>query len=134
MTEGSKKVLIVDDDVDFVQANKVALEASGFDVIVSADSRGAAEMAGAEKPDLIILDLMMEQMYSGFSVLESLRAHHGTERIPIIMASAVTTETGFRIDQGGVKPEWLDVVEFVNKPIDPVELARKVASILEQGN
>jgi hypothetical protein len=42
----------------------------------------------------------------------------------------VTTETGFRIDEGGCKPEWLQVVRFVNKPIDPVELARMIAFTL----
>lgn len=126
-----KKVLIVDDDVDFLEANRVALEASGFEVITAPDSREGVRMAEAEIPDLIILDLMMERLYAGFSAVEALHAHEQTRDIPIIMVSGVTTETGFRIDAEGEKPEWLRVVEFVNKPIDPVELARKVAGILE---
>ena len=131
MSDQAKKILIVDDDVDFIQANKVALEAMGFEVITATDSRHGVELAEHEKPDLITLDLMMEKMYSGFSVLETLNAHEATAGIPIIMISAVTTETGFRVDTDGAKPEWLDVVEFVHKPIDPVDLARKAASILE---
>ncbi len=131
MSDQAKKILIVDDDVDFIQANKVALESMGFEVITATDSRQGVELAAQEKPDLITLDLMMENMYSGFSVVEALNAHEETAGIPIIMISAVTTETGFRVDTGGQKPEWLDVVEFVHKPIDPVDLAKKVASILE---
>lgn len=131
MSDQAKKILIVDDDVDFIQANKVALESMGFEVITATDSRQGVELAEQEKPDLITLDLMMEQMYSGFSVVEALNAHEETAGIPIIMISAVTTETGFRVDTGGQKPAWLDVVEFVHKPIDPVDLAKKAASILE---
>jgi len=134
MSDRPSKVLIVDDDVDFISANKVALEATGFEVISATDSRTGVELAEAEGPDLILLDLMMERLYSGFSVVEALLAHEQTAHIPIIMVSAVTTETGFRVDEGGKTPEWLKVVEFVNKPIDPVELARKVASILEEQN
>jgi len=127
----AKKVLIIDDDVDFVRADQVALQAMGFEVLTAHDSKSGVEIAHREHPDLIILDLMMEKLYSGFSVLQELGAHEDTRHIPVIMVSAVTTETGFRVDQDDRKPEWLKVVEFVNKPIDPVELARKVASILQ---
>lgn len=126
-----KRVLIVDDDVDFLEANRVALEAAGFEVLTAPDSREGVRMAEARLPDLVILDLMMERLYAGFSAVEALHAHEQARDIPIIMVSGVTTETGFRIDAEGRKPEWLRVVEFVNKPIDPVELARKVAGILE---
>ncbi len=131
MSDQPKKTLIVDDDVDFISANKVALESMGFDVVTATDSKQGVEFAQSEDPDIIILDLMMERLYSGFSVVESLRAHEATAHIPIIMVSAVTTDTGFRVDAEGKAPAWLEVVEFINKPVDPVELARKVASILE---
>jgi CheY-like chemotaxis protein len=127
-----RRVLIIDDDVDFQAANRLALEASGFEVLSATDSRRGVEMAEHEHPDLIIMDLMMEQLYAGFSAVQALCAHEATRGIPIIMVSGVTTETGFRIDQGHRKPEWLQVVEFVNKPIDPVELARKIASTLDE--
>ena len=83
-------------------------------------------------PDLIVMDLMMEKLYAGFSAVEALASHEETNAIPIIMVTGVTTETGFRIDSEGQKPEWLKVLEFVNKPVDPVELAKKAQAILEQ--
>ena len=132
MSDERKRVLMVDDDVDFLEANRVALEAAGFQVLTATDSRHGVELARRSEPDLIIIDLMMEQLYAGFSAVQALRAHEETADVPIIMVSGVTTETGFRIDEQGRKPEWLKVVEFINKPVDPVALARKVAGILEQ--
>lgn len=131
MSDGKTKILIVDDDVDFLEANRLALEAAGFEVTTTTDSKQGVELAAKVVPDLLILDLMMERLYSGFSVVEALQAHPETAAIPIIMVSAVTTETGFRIDTEGSKPAWLKVVEFVNKPIDPVDLARKVAEVVK---
>jgi CheY-like chemotaxis protein len=122
---------MVDDDVDFLEANRVAFEALGFEVFSATDSREGVELARREKPDLILVDLMMEELHSGFSAVEALHAHEETRDIPIIMVSAVTTETGFRVDQGGRKPDWLNVVEFINKPANPVQLARRAASILD---
>jgi CheY-like chemotaxis protein len=132
MSAGTKRILIVDDDVDFIAASRVALEASGFEVLSANDSRQGVETARAEMPDLIVMDLMMEKLYAGFSAVEALASHEETNAIPIIMVTGVTTETGFRIDSEGQKPEWLKVLEFVNKPVDPVELAKKAQAILEQ--
>lgn len=130
MSQDRKKVLIVDDDVDFLEANRVALEASGLQVLTATDSHSGIEVAEHEQPDLIIMDLMMESLYSGFKAVQALNAHEQTRDIPVIMVSAVTTDTGFRVDDAGEKPEWLKAVEFLNKPVDPIELARKVKSLL----
>ncbi len=130
MSDSGKTVLIVDDDVDFAEANRVALEARGFTVLTATDSRLGVEMALEKRPDLILMDLMMEKVYAGFSAVETLRAHEETSEIPIIMVSSETTEIGFRVDQEGEKPQWLHVREFINKPVNPIELAEKVAGIL----
>jgi len=132
MSQERKKVLLVDDDVDFLEANRVALEARGFQVLTASDSRHGIEVAESEHPDLIVMDLMMEQLYAGFSAVQSLGAHETTRDIPVIMVSAVTTDTGFRVDRNGEKPEWLRVVEFLNKPVDPVALADKAVDILDK--
>jgi len=132
MSVKPKRILIVDDDVDFIAASRVALEAGGFEVLSATDSRRGVQAAEEEKPDLIIMDLMMEQLYAGFSAVEALAAHEKTRDIPIIMVSGVTTETGFRIDEDGQRPAWLKVLEFLHKPVDPVELAKKAQAILQQ--
>lgn len=132
MSQDRKKVLLVDDDVDFLEANRVALEAAGLEVLTATDSKSGIEAAEHQHPDLIIMDLMMEKLYSGFSAVQALNAHEATRAIPVIMVSAVTTDTGFRVDEAGDVPAWLDVVEFINKPIDPIELAKKVNAVLSK--
>jgi DNA-binding response OmpR family regulator len=132
MSDGAKTILLVDDDVDFVEANKIALEAKGFNVITAGDSKTGVELAASSHPSLIVIDLMMEELYAGFQAVQQLRAHRETSAIPVIMVSGITTETGFRVDGDNQKPEWLNVVEFVNKPVDPMVLADKVAGILGQ--
>ena len=72
MSHECRKVLLVDDDVDFLEANRVALEARGFEVLTASDSRHGVEVAASEKPNLIVVDLMMEQLYAGFSAVQSL--------------------------------------------------------------
>jgi CheY-like chemotaxis protein len=130
MSDAAKTILLVDDDVDFVEANKVALEARGYRVISANDSKTGVALALSEHPSLMVVDLMMEELYAGFAAVEALHAHEETAAMPIIMVSAVTTETGFRVDADGSRPDWLRVVDFVNKPVDPVTLATKVAGIL----
>lgn len=130
MSQDRKTVLLVDDDVDFIEANRIALEAAGLKVLTAADSTSGIETAEKEHPDLIIMDLMMEKLYSGFHAVQALNAHEATRAIPVIMVSGVTTDTGFRVDQAGDAPGWLDVVEFINKPVDPIELAKKVSALL----
>ncbi len=127
-----KKVLLIDDDPDFVLANRIALEAKGYKVLTASDGPSGARTAVEEKPDLIIVDLMMEELYAGFALVEQLAADHATEGIPVVMVSGVTTETGFRVDQDDKAPSWLHVKAFLNKPIDPIELADRVASFLAE--
>ena len=128
--ESKKKVLLVDDDADFVAANRIALEAKGYQVVTAPDSRAGVETALREVPDLVVVDLMMEELDAGFALVESLQDHPKTAGVPILMVSGVTTALGFRVDQEGSAPGWLQVTEFVNKPIDPVDLAEKVATHL----
>lgn len=130
MTGNQRKILVVDDDADFIETATVALEAKGYEVLTALDSKAGVELARRERPDLIICDLMMERLYSGFSVVQELGGYEETRGIPVIMVSAVTTDTGFRIDEQGEKPAWLRAVQFINKPINPLDLAEKVESIL----
>ncbi|HEY3398399.1 MAG TPA: response regulator [Armatimonadota bacterium] len=125
-----KRVLIIDDDVDFLTVNSLALESAGF-VVDTADSPAAGvEKALANRPDLILQDLMMEELHSGFAVISTLGNHPETRDIPVIMISAVTTDTGFRIDGGGEVPEWLKVADFINKPVEPQVLVERVKAVL----
>lgn len=128
-----KKVLIVKDDPQFIASATETLEAKGLDVLVANGKPRAAITARREHPDLIILGLVMDDMSEGCSILSELQFEEETSRIPVIMVSGVTTETGFRIDQDGEAPHWLKVEEFLNEPVDFENLAERVCEIIGNG-
>lgn len=128
-----KKVLIVKDDPEFVASASEALEERGLEVHVANGKPRAAIMAKRVHPDLIILGLVMDDMSAGCSILSELQFEEETSRIPVIMVSSVTTQTGFRIDQDGSAPDWLKVEEFLNTPVDFDYLADRVCEIVRNG-
>jgi CheY-like chemotaxis protein len=126
----TKRIMLIDDDVDFLNVNRLALEAAGYEVETSDSARAGVALARELKPDLILMDLMMEEIHSGFAALGELKHHPDTANIPVIMITAVTTATGFRIDEEGEVPDWLQAAEFINKPVDPKDLIARVQARL----
>lgn len=127
-----KKILLVDDEVDFVEINKVALENKGYQVVVAYDGKEALKMAQKEKPDVVILDVMMTTKTEGFDVSRELRKQKEFQDIPIIMLTAIRE----RMDvKWKIQPdkEWLPVTEFMEKPIPPEKLIEKIEEMLKLG-
>ncbi|MFO7649937.1 MAG: response regulator [bacterium] len=121
------KVLIVDDDPDIVDSVKLILGAQGYQV-VSADNRADGMKAvETEKPDLIILDVMMEQPDDGFVAAQDLR-RKGI-KTPIMILTSIGQVTGYKY---GKDSEMAPVDEFVTKPVAPSELLSKVKGLLRQ--
>jgi len=122
-----KKIIIIDDDVDLVEAMRLTLEKEGFEVIDAQEGEKGLEKIRSEKPDLIILDVMMDTQDEGFHVAYQIRANRSTADVPIIMLTAVGQETGFTFDKEKDE-DFLPVDEFLEKPINPgmlIELVRK---------
>ena len=118
-------ILIVDDDPDMVESSKVVLESRGYET-VSAGSREAGLVQAVEaKPDLILLDVMMEQPDDGIALAQDLR-RKGI-KIPIIMLTGINALTGFTY---GEDDEALPVQAFLEKPVSPEMLLNQVANLL----
>jgi two-component system alkaline phosphatase synthesis response regulator PhoP len=113
-----KKILIIDDDIDFVEAVRLTLEKAGFIVIDAQDGKKGLAKIKAEKPDLVLLDVMMETQDEGFHVAYQIRKDSETADLPIIMLTAIGQETGFSFDKEKDE-EFLPVNEFIEKPINP---------------
>ena len=123
----TKKILIIDDDIDLVEAMRLTLESTGFEVIDAQDGEKGLERISSDLPDLIILDVMMGTQDEGFHVAYQIRKNPDISDIPIIMLTAVGQETGFSFDKDKDE-EFLPVNEFLEKPIDPdslIELVKK---------
>ncbi len=116
-----KKILVFDDDPDLGIFCKTVLETKGWEVKVFTESFGAREAVEAEKPDLVILDIMMEETDTGIRLAREL----GEMGVPILLLSAIAQASGAVLDHRD-----LPVVEVVNKPIEPETLVSKVEAIL----
>jgi DNA-binding response OmpR family regulator len=123
------RVLLVDDDEDFLFQHRIQLENAGFEV-TTATTRGQAEEAIASyTPDIAIVDLMMEQHDDGFVLSHHLkRAFPG---LPVIMVTAVTSETGLVFDpSSAAERAWVGADALLAKPIRFEQLRREINRVL----
>lgn len=115
----SKKILVVDDDMDFVRLLTLRLKSNNFDVVVAYDGLQAIERANKEKPDLILLDMKMPAG-GGLTVFENLRVSTETIATPVIFITAYPSEeTKRKVMEKGA-------VDYIAKPFDPASLIAKV--------
>ncbi len=127
------KIIIIDDDPDIVTACTLALNSAGHKIVAATSGKEGLEKIKAEKPDLIILDVMMETHTEGFKL--SLKLHSPDpsselaqfKNIPILMLTAIHSTTPLQYEPD---IDFLPVDLFVDKPIDPDDLIRKVDWIL----
>jgi two-component system alkaline phosphatase synthesis response regulator PhoP len=126
-----KKILIIDDDIDLVEAMRLTLEKEEFDVIDAQDGQKGLEKIEREKPDIVLLDVMMETQDEGFHIAYQIRNNPKTADLPIIMLTAVGQETGFTFDKDKDE-DFLPVNEFLEKPVNPDQLIEMVKKNLGQ--
>ena len=119
-----KKILVVDDEVDLVETVRFPLELEGFDVLVSYNGEDALSQARKEKPDLIILDLMLPKL-DGYKVCRLLKFDERYKHIPILMLTAKTQEK----DKILGKETGAD--EYITKPFEMDYLMEKVKAYLK---
>ena len=125
-------ILVIDDDVDLVEVIRVTLEGAGYEVIDAQNGTRGLALARDERPDLILLDVMMDTIDEGLRVAHALRDAPETSRLPILMMSAIGERTGFRFDveRDGA---FLPVQAFLEKPIHPLRLLDLVNRHLGEG-
>jgi len=124
-----KKILIIDDDIDLVEAMRITLESAGFEVIDAQEGQKGIEKIKTDKPDLILLDVMMGTQDEGFHIAYQIRSNSETADLPVIMLTAVGQETGFNFDKEKDE-DFLPVSEFLEKPVNPDTLIDKVKTHL----
>ncbi len=128
----AQKILIVDDDPDVVLALRMPLESVGYEVQDAHSQTSGLTAVDTFKPDLILLDVMMDTHTAGFQFAQKL---HGPaappehKAIPILMVTAVHQTTPLRF---GPDNDYLPVQGFIDKPIDPDKLLAEVARLLEE--
>lgn len=113
-----KKIMIIDDDIDLVEAMRITLESDGYEVIDAQDGQKGLEILKKEMPSLLILDVMMGTLDEGFHIAYQIRNAVEIKDIPILMITAVGAQTGFEFDMQRDE-DFLPVNEFIEKPVNP---------------
>ena len=126
----AKRILIVDDDSDLVEAISMILKSKHYEVIVAYGGVEGLEKTKTEKPDLIVLDVMMPDK-DGYTVCKELKADPVLCEIPVLLLTAVVSHistTRFS-HQMGMETEADD---YMDKPVEPVELAKRVEALFSR--
>lgn len=124
------KILIADDDQDIRDSLKAILETRQYTVITAANREEGMEKVKAEKPDLLILDVMMKTWQDGFEMSRELKKNSQFKNIPILMLTGIKKETGVSFDDAAGDPTWCPVEGFLNKPVEPKILLEEVERLL----
>lgn len=126
-------MLFIDDDPDFLMAQKAFFESRGHTVAVAEGSEEALSYLAANVPDIIFLDLMMERYDSGFRLAYEIRKDERLDRTPIVMLSGVAATTGQRFDHesDGLRT-WSRLDRFIDKPATGKQLLDVARELLEK--
>lgn len=125
------KILLVDDDPDILEQTKVMLESRGYNVVTADSSDGAWKMFNQEKPDAVLLDLIMEEHDSGFVLSYKIKKDDYGKNIPVMVLTSATYVTGFKFDSSTTEErEWLKCDAVLNKPVNIDDLVKRLDSFL----
>lgn len=126
----SKLIYVIDDEKEICELLQIALEARDYQVQVGYDGESAIKMVKKKKPDLLILDLKMPHM-NGYEVITLLKNESGTADLPIMVLTSLTQ--GSRKSDNDWK-DSLNVVSFVTKPFEPMDIVKNVQKIIGAAN
>jgi two-component system alkaline phosphatase synthesis response regulator PhoP len=124
----TKKILIIDDDPDLVEAVTMILESKKYEVAAAYGGIEGLQKAKSENPDLIVLDVMMPDK-DGYAVCKELKANPTLSKIPVLLLTAVVSKiaTTRYTQQGGLETEADD---YIDKPVEPEVLVKRIEALL----
>ena len=128
--EKRAKILLVDDDADFIETTKTVLESRPYQIIIASDGDEGLRKAREEKPDLILMDVIMP-VKDGFTAAEQLKKDPQLSKIPTLMLTAFATkgrETSIPVSRG----MELETEDYIDKPVSPDELLARVEKHLKK--
>lgn len=126
----AKKILIVDDDPDITIAVQMILEKENYSVIARNSKEGIIDLIGQEKPDLIILDVMMEKMSDGFELSVDIKKNKDLSKIPIILYTGIDKATGVNFKSAYGQTENIRADGYLEKPVSSRDLLSEVNRLL----
>lgn len=130
-----KKILLVDDDVDLLEQNKILIESKGYEVITASSSKEGWEIFKKIKPAAAIVDLIMEEHDSGFVLCYRIKKDEHGKNIPVFILTSATYDTGFKFGAStNEEKEWIKADAIINKPVVIDDFVKKLESSFELKN
>jgi CheY-like chemotaxis protein len=127
-----KKILLVDDDIDLLEQNRVILESKGYKVVIGDSGKKGWEIFKSEKPDAAVIDLIMEEHDSGFILSYKIKKDPHGKNIPVFILTSATYLTGFKFGASTAEEkEWIKCDALLNKPVEINELIQKLEEFFE---
>ena len=117
------KILVVDDDPEFVEITRLILEANGYEVSSASDGEQGLQAMRQDKPDLVLLDVMMSSMLDGLNTCHEMQEDPGLKDIPLIMVSSIISSPHASLFP---TDEYIPIDTWISKPMDPDDLLEKV--------
>ena len=127
MAANAKVVLVVDDDPDFLEFIRIVLESTDYHVVTSVTVENGLEVIRQQRPDLVIVDVMISYILDGLSLVREMQEDPALKDIPLIMISAIMSAEDL-----GELPSSPSADAFMTKPVDPMELLSEVRRLIEQ--
>ncbi len=124
------KIMIVDDDEDYINVVKAILESEQYTVVTASNKTEGMDKIRAEKPDLAILDVMMNAWHDGFEMTRQLKKDPQFKNMPVLILTAVESRSGLDFKSTAGDPKWLPIDVFLNKPVEPDILLSEVKKLL----
>jgi len=126
------RILIIDDDADYRESARALLESAGYEVLEAASGREGLATARTQVPDLIIVDVMMESLSEGYSVVQALkfsREYRDLANVPILMVSSVEADPATLFGWIG-DTSWITPDDYLIKPLDVAKFLERVRTLL----
>jgi CheY-like chemotaxis protein len=135
MNKSSPKILVIDDDPDFRAAVTPILKSALYEVAMASNPQEAKDKVFQEKPDLILLDIMMDSLFDGFSLCHAIKTSpefKDFKDTPIIFVSAVKEVAGSRFQFKGDEEGMAGPDDYIDKPVKPDDLLARIAKLLKK--
>ncbi|MCJ7679337.1 MAG: response regulator [Candidatus Aminicenantes bacterium] len=134
MEKSKAKILMIDDDPDFIEAVSPILKSAMYEVVTAANPEQGKKKALEEKPDLILLDIMMDSLFDGFSLCHQIKTGKEFKSIkdtPIIHISAVKEMTGSRFQFKGEEQGMCGPDDYFDKPVMAADLLSRIEKLMK---
>ena len=135
MTETRSKILVIDDDPDFQEAVAAILKSAGYEVIAASNPADGKTKILSEEPNLVLLDIMMDSLFDGYSFCHAVKAtqeFEGVKNTPIIFVSAVRDIAGARFGFKGEEQGMAGPDDYIDKPVAPADLLARIEKLLRK--